>query len=160
MADFNFLRQYVVPDTSSSPNANTRHIFYPVQTSDIIKAEEKLGFILPDELEEFYKAIGYGTFHVGNDNFAFYRFLAPSAVASIHLREQYYGDDPDLDLYDDPNRLIFFEVNEGLYLTIDLTVKGERSPVYYITSKIADSIEEFARQFSQDVNYFDQFDEE
>ena len=118
----------------------------------LLEAENELGFRFPTELDEFYSKIGYGFFHnnIGQD---FNRFLSPDVVATINLRQDQYEFDPDLDLYDDPNHLIFFEVNEGVYLTIDRSVKGDKSPVYYVMSKVSGSIEDFLKAYDKDPDY-------
>ncbi|RZL16096.1 MAG: SMI1/KNR4 family protein [Hymenobacter sp.] len=149
MADYSFLSQYIVNDDNQSPTGTPLHKFYPVKKADLLKAEERLDFLLPDELTDFYNQIGYGSFYLGNDQFAFYRFLSPSQLSDIYLRTDYYEEDPDLDLYDDPDKLIFFEVMEGVYLTVDRISKNNVTSVYYIKDKISNSLEEFIISFSE-----------
>ena len=155
MAIFDFLLHYRVASSQEDDLDKGRawkHLFIPLKPFALLEAERDLGFRFPAELDEFYFKIGYGLFHNNIDK-DFNRFLSPDVVAAINLREDQYEFDPDLDLYDDPNHLIFFEVNEGVYLTVDRTVKGDKSPVYYVMSKIADSIEDFLRQYDKNPDY-------
>ncbi|MCY8067653.1 SMI1/KNR4 family protein [Bacillus haynesii] len=105
---------------------NSHHEFYELKENDLIKAEDRLGFLFPKELKEFYLEIGYG-FINGNNN-AINRFLDPATIADITLREDIYEFDPDLDgIYEDENKLVFYEVNEGVYVTLDLN-DSDKSP--------------------------------
>ncbi len=79
--------------------------------------------------------------------------MDPHSIAEITLREGYYEYDPDLEIYDDEDKLIFFEVNEGVYLTLDLT-SSPNTPVYYFNAKIADSIKDFMIKVDKDSEYF------
>ncbi|MCM3539097.1 hypothetical protein [Priestia endophytica] len=81
--------------------------------------------------------------------------LGPHSVADIRLREGIYEYDPDLDdIYEEEDELVFYEVNEGVYLTIDLKNK-KQSPVYYLGTKIADSFGEFLEKMNKDTDYFE-----
>ena len=81
--------------------------------------------------------------------------LGPHSVADIRLREGIYEYDPDLDdIYEEEDELVFYEVNEGVYLTIDLGNK-KQSPVYYLGTKIADSFGEFFEKINKDTDYFE-----
>ncbi|KAB8129171.1 SMI1/KNR4 family protein [Gracilibacillus oryzae] len=131
---------------------NGKHQFYELQENDIINAEERLGFPFPAELRDFYIKIGYG-FISSNSN-AFNRVMDPDTVADITLREGIYEFDPDLDgIYEEEDQLVFYEVNEGVYITLDLTDTTSTS-VYYFETKIADSLEEFLRKVDEDPAYF------
>lgn len=157
MADYSFLSQYVVTDEDQSSARMPLHKFYSVKKADLLKAEDRLDFLLPDELTDFYNQVGYGSFYLGNDQFAFYRFLSPSQLSDIYLRTDYYEEDPDLDLYDDPDRIIFFEVMEGVYLTIDRVEKDNVTSVYYIKDKISNSLEDFIKSFTDNSMILEQF---
>lgn len=155
MANFEFLSQYrVVSDRKEDIDKGRqwKHLFIPLKPFALLEAEEELGFRFPKELDDFYSKIGYGFFY-NNSNRDFNRFLSPDVVAAINLRQDQYEFDPDLEIYDDPNHIIFFEVNEGVYLTLDRTIKGGESPVYYVMSKIADSIEIFLREYDKNIDY-------
>ena len=131
---------------------NNNHKFYELKENDLTEAEERLGFSFPKELREFYLEIGYG-FIRGNKS-AINRFLDPATIADITLREDIYEFDPDLDgIYEDEDKLVFYEVNEGVYLTLDLN-ETDKSPVFFFDTKIADSLEEFVEKVDQDDQYF------
>lgn len=133
---------------------NSDHKFYKLTENDIKEAEERLGLAFPDELKAFYKEVGYGFLDVNNKN-SFNRMLDPHSVADIRFREGIYEYDPDLDdIYEEEDELVFYEVNEGVYLTIDLGNK-KQSPVYYLGTKIADSFGEFLEKMNKDTDYFE-----
>lgn len=132
---------------------NNNHKFYELKENDLTEAEERLGFSFPKELREFYLEIGYG-FIKGNNENAINRLLDPDTIADITLREDIYEFDPDLDgIYEEEDKLVFYEVNEGVYLTLDLN-ENEKSPVFFFDTKIADSLEEFIKKVDQDDQYF------
>ena len=82
--------------------------------------------------------------------------LDPDSLRIINLRQEYYEFDPDLELYQDYHgKLIFFEVNEGVYLLISKDHINEKNPIYYFEEKIADSLEEFLIQFDRESNFFE-----
>ena len=161
MANFEFLSQYRVASSEEEALDKGRawkHMFIPLRPFALLEAENELGFRFPAELDEFYSKIGYGFFH-NNLQESFNRFLSPDVVAQIHLRQDQYEFDPDLELYEDQDHIIFFEVNEGVYLTIDRSVKGDKSPVYYVLTKVSDSLEEFLRAYDKDPEYLNKLDD-
>jgi hypothetical protein len=128
----------------SSPD----HVFYKVEDEDIALAEKKLGFLLPKELVSFYNEIGYGFMNKGNG--AFNRLVDPYSLAQIALKEDFYEGDPDLEVYDDlynNDKLLFLEVNEGIYLAIDKADEACKNKIYYFDKKIFDSLEDFIKEF-------------
>ncbi|TWK78744.1 Antitoxin YxxD [Bacillus paralicheniformis] len=52
--------------------------------------------------------------------------------------------------------LVFFEVGEGTYLTLDLDQEQENGicPVYYFEKKIATSLEEFLKKMDEEPDYY------
>ncbi|MGQ3376799.1 SMI1/KNR4 family protein [Priestia endophytica] len=137
---------------------NSNHKFYKLTEKDIKKAEERLGFAFPDELKAFYQEVGYGFLDVNNKN-SFNRMLDPHSVADIRLREGIYEYDPDLDdIYEEEDELVFYEVNEGVYLTMDLKNK-KQSSIYYLGIKIANSFAEFLKKINEDTDYFEDITE-
>ncbi|MCP1161276.1 SMI1/KNR4 family protein [Bacillus infantis] len=131
---------------------NGIHNFYKVTVNDIISSEKKLGISFPIELREFFKEVGYG-FIKGKSVNSINRFMDPNSIAEITLREGYYEYDPDLEIYDEKDKLIFYEVNEGVYLTLDLN-STPNTPVYYFDAKIADSLTDFMKKVDKDSEYF------
>ncbi|MHA7965249.1 SMI1/KNR4 family protein [Paenibacillus sp. CAU 1782] len=131
---------------------NKGHIFYELTEEAILNTEKRMGTAFPDELRAFYLDIGYGLIKGQSIN-AINRLLSPAALADINLREGHYEFDPDLDdIYEDKDQLIFFEVNEGVYLTISLS--SENGGIFYFGTQIAPSLEAFLRQFLADNEYY------
>ncbi|USY32486.1 SMI1/KNR4 family protein [Bacillus velezensis] len=125
---------------------------YKVPEEDILKAEQRMKVDIPNDLKQLYLEVGYGFIKGESDN-AIKRILGPGAVADIRLREGIFEFDPDLDeLYDDENKLIFFEVNEGVYISIDLQLAN--NPIFYFDTQIAESLEDFFKKFLNDNEYY------
>lgn len=155
MAEFDFLAKYkVASDREQDVNIGRpwKHLFIPVQPFELLEAENELGYRLPEELDKFYLEIGYGFFHNNSDE-DFNRFLSPDVLVEINMRQDEYEFDPDLDIYNDPGKVIFFQVNEGVFLTIDKYSKSSTSAIYYVTDKIADSLKDFLLKYDKDPNY-------
>ncbi|MCY9138047.1 SMI1/KNR4 family protein [Peribacillus frigoritolerans] len=132
---------------------NSNHKFFPLKEKDLIKAEERLGFKFPPELREFYLEVGYGFFKGNNEN-SISRLMDPDTIADITLREGIYEYDPDLEgIYEEADKLVFYEVNEGVYLTLDLN-DTQRNSVHFFDNKIADSLESFIKKVDEDNEYF------
>ncbi len=139
MADFEFIN-------------DIENKIYKVPEDDILKSEQRMGISFPDDLKQLYLEVGYGFIKSQSTN-AINRLLGPGAVADIRLREGVFEYDPDLDeLYDDENKLIFFEVNEGVYLSLELQLVN--NPVFYLDIQIAASLEDFFEMFSNDNEYY------
>ena len=156
MENVNFLKEFVLPNEKESNNPiyeNYKHILFPLSENKIEKINAI--FSIPFELKSFYEEIGYGFFyHSGN---SFNRLLDPFSFKQINLREDFYEFDPDLELYEKyykENKLIFFEVVEGVYLLIDKEDKDAKNSIYYFSKKIADSLVEFLIRFNEDERYF------
>lgn len=132
---------------------NSHHKFFKLQENELIVAEERLGFTFPNELRNFHLKVGYG-FIKGNNVNAINRIMDPDTIADITLREGIYEFDPDLEgIYEEEDKLVFYEINEGVYLTLDLNTPPQ-TPVYFFETQIADSLEEFIRKINQDTEYF------
>lgn len=131
---------------------NEENKIYKLVEEDILNAEKRMGISFPNDLKQLYLEIGYG-FIKGQSVNAINRILGPGTVADIRLREGVFEFDPDLDeIYDDKEKLIFFEVNEGIYLTLDL--QSVNTPVFYFDTQIADSLEAFFKKFLSDNEYY------
>lgn len=132
---------------------NRNHMFFPLKEKDLINAEERLGFKFPPELREFYLVVGYGFFKGNNEN-SISRLMDPDTIADITLREGIYEYEPDLEgIYEEADKLVFYEVNEGVYLTLDLN-DTQKTSVHYFDNKIADSLENFIKKVDEDNEYF------
>lgn len=158
MAIFNFLKPYLLSSKAVKPAPDSRHVFYPVEIKSIIESESRLGFLFPNELDAFYKEIGYGFLNHNDKRGNFNRFMPSASVADINLRTSHYGNDPDLNMYDDPSKMIFFEVSEGLYLTISKEETKKQSAVYYFEDKIVESIVEFIRKYEENPDFLEEYD--
>lgn len=99
---------------------------------------------------KLYTEIGYG--FVINQEGAINRLIDPETCADIRFREDIYEFDPDLELYSnyEIDKLIFFEVNEGVYLQIGI----EDNKIYYLDEIIANSLEEFIKKISKNPDYW------
>ncbi|PCD06383.1 SMI1/KNR4 family protein [Peribacillus simplex] len=132
---------------------NSNHKFFPLKEKDIIKAEERLGFKFPPELREFYLEVGYG-FLQGNNENSISRLMDPDTITDITLREGIFEYEPDLEgIYEEADKLVFYEVNEGVYLTLDLN-DTQRNSVHFFDNKIADSLESFIKKVDENNEYF------
>ncbi len=135
----------------------SKHSFYRVSDEQIMLSEKKLNYKLPLELKKFYKTVGYGFFFNSEKN-QLNRVLAPLQVAQINLREDFYEYDPDLEIYDEDDKLIFMEINESVYLTISKDEKQGKNAIYYFDEKIADSLEEFFNEFDKNPKLLNKFE--
>jgi len=139
MADFEFINEL-------------ENKTYKVPEYDILKAEQRMDISFPNDLKQLYLEVGYG-FIKGQSANAINRILGPGAVADIKLRADIFEFDPDLDeLLDDKNKLVFFEVNEGVYISIDLQIAN--NPIFYFDIQIAESLEDFFKKFLKNNEYY------
>lgn len=127
--------------------------FYKLKEETINRAQEELGIILPRELKDFYKQIGYGFLH--SKIYRFNRIMSPNCLCEFRFRKGQY-DDSELEIYEEyeKNTLIFFEMSEGSYLSIGFT-KNNNSKIYDGKTKIANSLKEFLEKYQEDEKYFD-----
>ena len=149
---FEFLKKYVVDENS---NIRLRHTFHSVEEEVIQQIDSIIK--IPVELKKFYHLIGYG-FMLDIIDRSIDRFLDPFEFKRINLREDYYQFDPTLELFSlsmYENKLIFFEVNEGVYLLIDKQDINKKNAIYYFDKKIANSLEEFLLRFDKEPYYFE-----
>lgn len=150
--NFDFLKKYVVDKNSKT---RLRHTFYGVDPEVIQLVDNVL--TIPLELKEFYQSIGYG-FMLDLVDDSIDRLLDPIEFKKINLREDYYQYDPTLELFLSPfyeDKLIFFEVNEGVYLLVDKYNTDGKNAIYYFNEKIAESLEEFLQRFDEEPYYFE-----
>jgi len=137
---------------------NEKHKFYSLEATEIESAEQRLGERFPAELRQFYVEIGYG-FANRNETTAFHRIIGPHSAVDLHLRQDFYEYDSDLDMYDEREGVIFFEVVEGLYFEVrrDTT---DASPVYFMDTCISDSLEKFFAQLDKEAHFYEKMLEE
>lgn len=117
---------------------------YKVEQNEIIEAEKRMGITIPCDLRKFYQEVGYG--FVKNEMGAINRLIDPLGCADIRMREDIYEYDPDLEMYEtyEENSLIFFEVNEGVYMSIGLS----DGRIYFADKVIAESLLEFLQKIA------------
>lgn len=122
---------------------------YEVEQNEIVEAEKIMGITFPDDLRKFYQEMGYG--FVKNEIRAINRLIDPLGCSDIRMREDIYEYDPDLEMYEiyEENSLIFFEVNEGVYVSIGLN----DGKIYFTDKVIAESLFEFLQK-SVDPDYW------
>ena len=139
---------------------NEKNDLLPLTKEDVDNAEKDMNIKIPKELKEFYINYGYG--NINDMNFAcINRLIDPESCADIRLRRDYYKYDPELESYEnlEKDKLIFFEVNEGIYLLIKLD-DSEKNEIYYGDFKIADSLEEFLIKMYDDGAYYEEYVQE
>lgn len=137
---------------------NEKHKFYSLEATEIEAAEQRLGARFPAELRQFYVEIGYG-FANRNETTAFQRIIDPESAADLHLREAFYEHDPDLDMYDEREGVLFFEAVEGLYFEVRWGI-ADTSPVYFMETRISDSLQAFFEQIDNDAHFYEKMLEE
>ncbi|MGG3568524.1 SMI1/KNR4 family protein [Priestia megaterium] len=137
---------------------NEKHKFYSLEEKEIEAAEHRLGGNFPAELRQFYVEIGYG-FANRNETTAFQRIIDPDSAVDLHLREDFYEHDPDLDMYDEREGFIFFEVVEGLYFEVRWGTE-DASPVYFMDTRISDSLQAFFEQLDNNAHFYEKMLEE
>jgi len=145
--DFSFLNKYKV-DSGLKQKSILKHSFHDL-ASDTIRAVEQ-DIMIPNDLKVFWEQIGYG--FMFNDSYSIDRFLDPEEYKRINLGLEYYEFDPDSEFFrENYDRTIFFEVNEGVLLTIDKITEE----IYYFDEKIANSLLDFLKRFDLEGHYFE-----
>ncbi len=132
---------------------NEKHKFLPLKKQEIEAAEQRLGTKFPAELRQFYGEVGYG-FANRNETNAFQRIIDPDSAVDLHLREDFYEHDPDLDMYDEREGFIFFEVAEGLYFEVRWGTP-DASPVYFMNTRISDSLQGFFQELDKNAHFYE-----
>ena len=98
-----------------------------------------MGIQIPEDLKKFYQEVGYG--FVKCDGGAINRLIDPLGCADIRLRNDYYEYDLDLEMYEsfETDKMIFFEVNEGVYMSIGIN----DGKIYFTDKQVAETLSEF-----------------
>ncbi len=129
-----------------------------MKVKEIEAVEQRLGTKFPAELRQFYLEIGYG-FANRNETTTFQRIIDPESAVDLNLREDFYEHDPDLDMYDEREGFIFFEVVEGLYFEVRWGIP-DASPVYFMDIRISDSLQAFLDHLDKDAHFYEKMLEE
>jgi antitoxin YxxD len=159
MISFDDFRKYNEGEYSSIKTeqySENKHLFFTLSSSEI--QEVSKDFFIPEELFNFYLILGYGWLN-NRDKNSFNRLMSPISLRMINLREEYYEFDPELDSYEkryNGEKLLFFEVNEGIYLAIDKTSVNGKNAVYLFDKKIADSLFEFLIAMDKNENFINE----
>lgn len=156
MSDFTFLRAYKVINEEQNNGLDT--VFYPVTDEEITSLETELQSKLPAELADFYSQVVYDFIKKGTGKRNL--FMDTYSLQDINLRRGDFEYDPDLEIYADiynDDKLLFFEVNEGVYLAIDKFDNKEKNAVYYFKDKIADSLEELIHKILEQPDFLNEY---
>lgn len=132
---------------------NPNNTFYPVNPDAIRKAESNMGIIFPDVLNQFYLSVGYGFLETRLHNIN--RIMGPSSVEEFFLGTGQFRNFEEVEIFGNytKDKLVFFEVNESLYLSIGIT-KNNKGQVYYYDEMIAENLNEFFEKYSENEKYF------
>lgn len=132
---------------------NSNHTFYPVKPEAIQKAESNMGIIIPDALTQFYISVGYGFLETHKHNIN--RIMGPSSVEEFYLGTGQFQNSEETDIfgYYSKDKLVFFEVNESLYISIGIT-KLNKGKIYYYDEMIANDLNDFLEKYLKNEDYF------
>ena len=149
------LKQYVVPEGTLVRCGERRHCFYSVSSQELSEAEALLSQPFPDELKQFYQAVGYG--YLGNDDPDFTnQLMPPLEIAKLKLGLDFYGNmyTDDLEYYTSSSVFPFFDLGgEADYLVLQM--EGDRAgAVLYCGRLIASSFQEFVEKMCEQTDYF------
>ena len=124
--------------------------WYRLDMKAVNEAEQRMGFSFPKSLRTVYQKYGYG--FVTNTEGAINRLMDPLTCADIRLREDSYECDPDLEVYEssETDKILFFEVNEGVYISIG--INDEK--IYFMNEIIAYDLSEFLFKISENPDYW------
>lgn len=83
--------------------------------------------------------------------------MDPNSVCEFRTRTGQFAGYSELDDYksDEIDKLIFFEICEGCYLSIGFA-KDNQGKIFDGSNKIADSLSEFLDKYQADEGYFDE----
>lgn len=125
------------------------HVFPQIK---LIEVEKRIK--IPLELRNFFVNVGYGFFFLQEGSIN--RLIDPIDFELINTRKGYYEFAPELEYYEtNHDKLIFFEVNEGIYLSIKKEDKDGKNAIYYFGNKIAESLKEFLMRFDKEGHFFE-----
>lgn len=132
---------------------NEKNRILIVHENEIDEVEKQLKIKFPEELRSLLLEKGYGFLRLTKSNIN--RIMDPYSIRDVRLRLNDYENDPDLQGYEDyeDSRLIFFEANEGTYLTIGLT-EIDNNHIFFFDVKVANSLEEFLRKMIINDGYY------
>jgi hypothetical protein len=127
-----------------------RHNFYALQESAI---QDALGVFdpFPVELKQFYEEIGFGYFHCNKERAN--RIFDPYSLIMMNRLEDRFEYDVELKRALVDGHLVFFQTYLYQFFTIDRNTVDGGNAIYYKKHKIADSLQEFLQEYSDDRKY-------
>lgn len=133
--------------------SNPQNTFYPVKSEAIQKAESNMGVIIPDALTQFYLNVGYGFLETHRHNIN--RIMGPSSVEEFYFGTGQFQNSEEVEIFGKytKDKLVFFEVNESLFLSIGIT-KLNKGKIYYYDEMIANDMSEFFEKYLKNERYF------
>lgn len=158
---YQYLRKYVNPPKEDPPRI--RNIFYPVHEESIKETEDVLKIVLPSELKEFYKEIGYGFLVAPEnppENYSFCntnRINPPNVIKDILLEGQASGliSQEAFETLQ-PGDLPFFEIGDSSSFMIMKSNSENPNAVWFMGyEKVEDSFEKFIwNLYYDDPSYY------
>lgn len=149
---FEFLSRYV--NVTEGPNS-----FVPVTQDEIVEAERRIGFSLPEQLRRFYREIGCGFLKAPkesdpNDDTCFdtiNRVVGPSEMADLYLGLDKWGPAEGFL----PGLVPFFDLGEDTYLVLKIMEPSD-SAVYWPNGKrkVAGTLEEFFIRLHENPSFY------
>lgn len=132
---------------------NENNSFYCVKKELIETAEKNMGTKFPSELIEFYNQVGYGFIVSKKDNIN--RIMGPSSVEEFYCQTGQFENSEEVDFMRQysKDKLVFFEVNELIYISIGIG-NDNKGKIYYYDEIIADNLEEFLAKYQENEMYF------
>lgn len=130
---------------------NSDNSFYPVKLEAIRNAESDMGVIIPEDIIQFYLNIGYGFLATREHNIN--RFMGPNSVMEFRLGIGQFQNSEEVDILAAKDKLVFFEINESLYLSIGIT-RSNKGKIFYYDEVIADDLNDFFGKYLDDEKYF------
>ena len=111
--------------------SNPQNTFYPVKIEAIQRAESNMGIIIPDVLTQFYLDVGYGFLETHRHNIN--RIMGPSSVEEFYFGTGQFQNSEEVEIFGKytKDKLVFFEVNESLFLSIGITKLNKGKIFYY-----------------------------
>jgi hypothetical protein len=151
MNKFYFFNKYIKCNKS-------KHLIQKVKSDDLINFKDSIKKNIPDEIFDFYTEVGFGFVWCDNEKDMINRILSPLEILDFYNREDIYEFDEDrVDEYIDlENELVFMEISELSFLTLDISNENENGecPVLYEGEKIANSLLDFLIKMEEKENYY------
>ena len=127
--------------------------FYPVKLDEIKNSESKLAIQIPKLLKEFYVEVGYGFLKSKVDNIN--RIMDPESVLDFRLGQHDFEFYPDIEIYNqfEDDKLVFFEANEVVLLSIGFATEN-KGKIYYYDKEISPNLVEFLERLMEDDTFY------